>query len=162
MIKDKLIQIRKAKGMTQNDLAEQSGYSRSSIINWETGKRAPRTVDIEKLATTLGVSINDFLESGSSNDSFINSQTTTEHHQNAQDDKFAYWSGVLNKVLKVAKSKDMQEINLITPFLQSALDILLSAQGCVVTADEAVSGVSAFNGNNSSYSGNSVSVGAKA
>lgn len=54
---EKLIRYRKKMGMTQQDLAEKSGYSRSSIINWETGKRAPRTVDIEKLAAALGTTV---------------------------------------------------------------------------------------------------------
>lgn len=55
MLNEKLRQYRKARGWTQDDLAERSGFSRSSIINWESGKRAPRSVDIDKLAIVLGV-----------------------------------------------------------------------------------------------------------
>ena len=160
MIK-KIRELRRAKGWTQNDLAERSGYSRSSIINWETGKRAPRTVDIEQLAITLGVSPSDFLNDGSSGNNQVVLQNATETHNN-QDDVFAYWGGVLDNARKVAKSKDIQEIALITPLLRSALGILLSAQEHEYTADDVVSGVSAFNGNHSSYNGNTVSVGAKA
>lgn len=160
MIKDKLIKIRKSKGWTQNDLAEQSGYSRSSIINWETGKRAPRTIDIERLAIVLGVSPSDFLDNVDSSDSKESLQTTTEHYQDNQDNSFAYWGGVLDRARKLAKSKDIQEINLIVPLLQSALNIILSAQEHSVNTGEVISSVSAYNGNNSSYKGNTLAIGA--
>ena len=88
MIKDKLATIRKSKGWTQNDLAERSGYSRSSIINWETGKRAPRTVDIERLAIALGVSPSDFLEVGNSNDNQEIHKNVVEPYQDNQDNIF--------------------------------------------------------------------------
>lgn len=129
MIKEMLKQFRKAKGWTQNDLAERSGYSRSSIINWESGKRAPRSVDIEKLAKVFGVSPRDFLN-GSNELAIVQDVDVSENNDKAQnrDNKFVYWSSVLNNVIKLVESGDIQEIKLITPLFKSALSILLSVQ----------------------------------
>ena len=127
MIKEMLKQFRKAKGWTQNDLAERSGYSRSSIINWESGKRAPRSVDIEKLAEVFGVSPRDFLDCP---DELSTSQYMSENkdEQQKHDSKFIYWSSVLNNVIELVESGDMKEIELVTPLFKSALSILLSIQ----------------------------------
>ena len=161
MLQEKLRQFRKAKGWTQGDLAELSGYSRNSIINWETGKRAPRTVDIDKLAFVLGVTPHDLIDNGVSNSNASSEKVQT--FSNNVDDMnfmdFAYWGGVLDRAKKLASSKKFQEINLITPLLRSALEVLLSVQNEEVNEDvPAASGVSAYNGNHSSYNGNSLRV----
>ena len=116
---EKLVQIRKKLGLTQQELAEKSGYSRNSIINWETGKRAPRTVDIEKLADVLGISVNDFLAS----DVSIHSQPSLKKVEENEED-FSYWGGVVNSAKRVAKRGNLQEITLIMPLLKSAYEML--------------------------------------
>ncbi len=160
MIKDKLVKIRKSKGWTQNDLAERSGYSRSSIINWETGKRAPRTVDIERLAIVLGVSPSDFLDNINSSNTQENLQTTTEPNQDNRGNSVAFWGEVLDRARNLAKSKDIREIKLITPLLQSALNVLLSVQGHREHKEDVISNVAVYSGSNSNYSGNTLTVGA--
>ena len=127
MIKEMLKQFRKAKGWTQNDLAERSGYSRSSIINWESGKRAPRSVDIEKLDEVLGVSPSDFLNC-SKERAIVQDMPENEDEQQNNDSNFVYWSGVLNNVIELVESGDMKKIELVTPLFKSALSILLSVQ----------------------------------
>ena len=141
MIKERLVGLRRAKGWTQNELAEYSGYSRSSIINWETGKRAPRTVDIEKLASTLGVLPSYFLDDSAEQ---INLQATPDKDTENQDDKFAYWSGVLDETLRVADSGNMQKIALIIPLLKSALNILLATQARSLNQNQLHSGNSTY------------------
>ena len=141
MIKERLVGLRRAKGWTQNELAEYSGYSRSSIINWETGKRAPRTVDIEKLASTLGVLPSYFLDDSAEQ---INLQATPDKDTENQDDKFAYWSGVLDETLRVADSGNMQKIALIIPLLKSALNILLATQKRNLNQNQLNSGNSTY------------------
>lgn len=44
--KDRVFQARKAKGMSQEDLAEAMGVSRQAVSKWETGEAMP---DVEKL-----------------------------------------------------------------------------------------------------------------
>ena len=61
MFKDNLIQIRKMKNMTQEDIAGKIGVSRQAVAKWESGETSP---DLEKgrlLADVLGVSLDDLV-----------------------------------------------------------------------------------------------------
>ena len=163
MFGEKLKKYRKSRGWNQEDLARESGYSRSSIINWETGKRAPRTVDIDKLAQILGISISDLLDSQSGvqgEDEPIRPQTIRAESPKAG---YAYWGSVFDEAKKVAKQKDMEEISLILPILKVAYDTLISVWDKEQEITEAeLPSVSAYNGDHSSYMGNSLTVGAMA
>jgi AbrB family looped-hinge helix DNA binding protein len=59
MFKDNLIQIRKLKKMTQEDVAEKVGVSRQAVAKWEAGETAPDLEKARLLAETLGVSLDD-------------------------------------------------------------------------------------------------------
>jgi transcriptional regulator with XRE-family HTH domain len=48
--------IRLARGLTQEQLAERSGFSQQYISGLEQGRRNPTIVTIYELATVLGVS----------------------------------------------------------------------------------------------------------
>jgi transcriptional regulator with XRE-family HTH domain len=48
--------IRQEKGLTQEQLAELSGFSQQYISGLEQGRRNPTIVSIYELATSLGVS----------------------------------------------------------------------------------------------------------
>ena len=59
MFKDNLLQLRKLKNLTQEDIAEQIGVSRQAVAKWESGDTMP---DLEKsrlLAEVLEVSLDD-------------------------------------------------------------------------------------------------------
>jgi AbrB family looped-hinge helix DNA binding protein len=59
MFKDNLVQLRKLRSMTQEDLADKLGVSRQAIAKWESGETIP---DLEKcriLAELFGVSLDD-------------------------------------------------------------------------------------------------------
>lgn len=61
MFNDNLIQLRKMKSMSQEDLAEQLGVSRQTLSKWETGESLP---DIEKcrlLAELFEVTLDDLV-----------------------------------------------------------------------------------------------------
>ena len=51
-----LIALRKAKGMTQNDVAHKLGITRQAYGHYESGVRLPPTDNLEKLAILFGVS----------------------------------------------------------------------------------------------------------
>lgn len=163
MLKDKLKRYRKARGWTQDDLAEHSGYSRSSIINWETGKRAPRSVDIEKLAIVLGVLPTDLISEipAENQDISVNTDTLPLRIRQEIATGYAYWGGVLDSAIKLANSDKLQEIKLVTPLLKLAYEALIKAieqsnsEADTIRDDR---GVSAYNGHNSSYNGNSLTV----
>lgn len=56
----KIKEMRQKKNMTQSELAEKSGVSRTTIYFLESGTKEQTTVDtLTKLAKALGVSISD-------------------------------------------------------------------------------------------------------
>jgi len=54
--------LRAIKSLSQSDLAFDSGLDRSYIASVESGKRNVSVVNIEKIATALGVSLKEFFE----------------------------------------------------------------------------------------------------
>ncbi|WP_286677287.1 LexA family transcriptional regulator [Aminobacterium sp. EBM-42] len=56
-VEEKLKECRERKGMTQQEVAEKSGYSRSSIINWEKGLRTPDANVLKTLAQVFGTTV---------------------------------------------------------------------------------------------------------
>ena len=163
MIGDKIRQFRKSKGWKQEDLAERCGYSRSSIINWETGKRAPRADDIERLALILGVSTFELIsETTPSNGASISNGVSLlpPGLGTGKAASVAYWGGVLDSARKLADSKDLGEIKLILPLLKLAYETLLSVneQGKEKQISN-ITEVSAYNGNNSNYVNNTLNAG---
>ena len=53
---EKLLTLRKAKGITQEQLAEKLDVSRQSISKWESGQSAPELEKIVALSTIFDVS----------------------------------------------------------------------------------------------------------
>lgn len=62
MFSDKLIALRKAKGYSQKQLAEELGISRSTVSMYELGEREPNFDQLNALANLLGVSIADLID----------------------------------------------------------------------------------------------------
>lgn len=58
----KLAQVRKAQGLSQERLAEISGVHRVSIARIESGEISPNIRTLERLATALGVTVNELIE----------------------------------------------------------------------------------------------------
>lgn len=55
--KDKLKELRTAKGLTQDEFSRVSGIGRSAISMYESGKREPDYITLTKLSILLGVSV---------------------------------------------------------------------------------------------------------
>lgn len=70
--------IRILRGLTQESLAERANLSRSSIVNFETGKRAPRVDDLESIAKALGVEVSIFFQENPTNLRKTDSADSTE------------------------------------------------------------------------------------
>ena len=164
MLKEKLKQYRQAKGWTQDDLAKRSGYSRSSIINWEKGNRAPRTADIDRLAIVLGIQprnllVDDIEDTDNNNipaDAWLLPQGLGEN----KTGNFAYWGGVLDTATNLAESNNLQQIKLVAPLLKLAYETLLKAiKHEKDSTQETSPTVSAYNGDHSSYTGNTLTIG---
>lgn len=56
----KIKQLRKNKGMTQEELELKVDISRSTISNYETGRRTPHLQDLQKIAAAFGVGLEYF------------------------------------------------------------------------------------------------------
>ena len=59
MFRDNLIQMRKMRQMTQEDLAEKVGVTRQSVAKWESGESIPDLNKCKALAEVFGVSLDD-------------------------------------------------------------------------------------------------------
>lgn len=55
-LEDKLVQLRKEKGLSQMYVADEMGVSRQAISRWEVGAAMPSTENLRKLAELYGVS----------------------------------------------------------------------------------------------------------
>ena len=58
----KLSELRKAAGLTQQQLADQLGVKRTVVTNWETGVNITPTKYLLALAEALGCSVEDLLK----------------------------------------------------------------------------------------------------
>jgi transcriptional regulator with XRE-family HTH domain len=58
----KIAEQRKSKGMSQQELADALGVSQNAVSMWETGRRAPSVVILQKIAAALGASLLDLVD----------------------------------------------------------------------------------------------------
>jgi len=58
----KIAGLRKDRGYTQNEFADELDISRLSLVHFETGRHWPRPVTLQKLARKLGVSISELFK----------------------------------------------------------------------------------------------------
>lgn len=56
-----LFELRRKKGMTQQELADELGVTNKAVSNWETGETFPETKQLIPLADIFGVSVDDLL-----------------------------------------------------------------------------------------------------
>lgn len=81
---EKLVTLRKRKGLTQMDLAELLNVSRQAISRWEVGAAVPSTDNLRFLGDLYGVQIDYLLNDDAEYDS--NSPEITDTEQDAQKD----------------------------------------------------------------------------
>lgn len=70
-LKEKLVILRKEKGLTQLSVAEKLDVSRQAVSRWESGMALPSTDNLKSLSTLYGVSV----------DYLLNSDIEREHKQ---------------------------------------------------------------------------------
>ena len=58
---EKLQELRKRKGLTQEELAERLYVSRSAVSKWESGRGYPNIDSLKAIATLFSVTIDDLL-----------------------------------------------------------------------------------------------------
>ena len=60
-LREKLIELRKAKGWTQDELARELGISRQAVSKWERGVIAPATMNLAALGRLYGVPLDELV-----------------------------------------------------------------------------------------------------
>ena len=58
---NKLVELRKAAGLSQEDVAERIGVSRQAVSKWERAEAAPDTDNLIALANLYNVSVDELL-----------------------------------------------------------------------------------------------------
>lgn len=59
---EKYAKLRDERGVTDYEVAKQSGVSTSTLSNWKQGAYSPKLPKLKKLADYFGVPINVFIE----------------------------------------------------------------------------------------------------
>ena len=62
LFKDKLVILRKSKGLTQDELASAVGVSRQAIYKWESGQSYPEVPKLLEMKLLLSISIDELLD----------------------------------------------------------------------------------------------------
>lgn len=73
MLGEKIYDLRKKNGMSQETLAEKLNVARQTISNWETGETSPNPDQLKLLSEVFNVSIDELLD----NTAFTNDMYTT-------------------------------------------------------------------------------------
>ena len=61
----KYAKMRDARGVTDYEVAKQTGLSRSTLSDWKSGAHMPSVETLKKLAAYFGVTIDFFVNEGS-------------------------------------------------------------------------------------------------
>lgn len=59
---EKLVRLRKIKGITQDELASAVGVSRQAVYKWESGQSYPEVPKLIEMKAIFGISIDDLLD----------------------------------------------------------------------------------------------------
>lgn len=60
--KEKIVKLRKLKGITQDELASAVGVSRQAVCKWESGQSYPEVSNLLELKLIFNISIDDLLD----------------------------------------------------------------------------------------------------
>ena len=60
--KEKLVKLRKLKGITQDEFASAVGVSRQAVYKWESGQSYPEVSKLLEMKLLFGISIDDLLD----------------------------------------------------------------------------------------------------
>ncbi len=94
---EKIHQIRKMSGMTQEELAEKMNVSRQTISKWEIGTSAPDLENAIRLCELFQISLDDFVKGGRSMDddeTKISLQDIVKIHKRSQQMTVTLISGL--------------------------------------------------------------------
>ncbi|AEE17979.1 helix-turn-helix domain-containing protein [Treponema brennaborense] len=108
----KIAELRKAKGLTQDELSEQLNVSPQAVSKWENDVSYPDITLLPKLAAVLGVTVDDLLTPGKQPETKLVPQAD---RKNVDDMMF--------KVVVNSVKGDKVRVNLPVPLIKMALEM---------------------------------------
>lgn len=106
-IAERLIKLRKEKGLSQEELAAQLGLSRQAVSKWERAEASPDTDNLICLARIYGVSLDQLLNTSDSVEDIIKEQVKPEKEQTK---KKAYTSALMAFMSKARMAKKFTSV----------------------------------------------------
>ena len=89
-LNEKLQELRKSKGMTQEELAEMLYVSRTAISKWESGRGTPSIESLKQISAFFSVSIDDLLSAEKA------LSLAEREHKVLQQNQIHLWTGILD------------------------------------------------------------------
>ncbi len=88
-IANRLVNLRKKNGLSQEELAAKLGLSRQAVSKWERAEASPDTDNLICLAKLYGVSLDDLLKTDDNIDTIVKEQTkeSSSHSEEDEDKK---------------------------------------------------------------------------
>ena len=122
--------LRKERGFTQEQLAEQLGVSLMTVRRWEWGDTSPNSNMLLKLTEIFAVSLEDLLTEDADETSVI----PQKEQYKKELPGLAYWGGVADNARNVALRGDSEYIADVSQLLRRALASLGRETAGAVTA----------------------------
>lgn len=89
-LNEKLQELRKSKGMTQEELAEVLYVSRTAISKWESGRGTPSIESLKQISAFFSVSIDDLLSA----EKILS--LAEQEHKIRQQNQVHLWNGIID------------------------------------------------------------------
>lgn len=87
---DKIAKLRKIKGLSQEELAEELDVSRQSVFKWESGENTPDLEKIKKLAKLFNVTFDTLLDDEKDLDDIYQNEKKEEIKENSSNQTIKY------------------------------------------------------------------------
>ena len=86
-IANRLVELRKKSGLSQEDLSEKLGISRQAVSKWERAEASPDTDNLICLAKLYGVSLDELLDTEQPVEEIIRNQKDKEEEKMKEESK---------------------------------------------------------------------------
>ncbi len=96
---EKLVRLRKEKGLTQLELAEAVKVSRQAVSKWESGISLPSTENLRSLSELYQVSVDDLLNDDLERFNFLKKQSAIEDLEGNKEHKKNYWKQIFRWII---------------------------------------------------------------